>query len=155
MPAIIARDSGAPADAVHYGAALVLLVAVYWLAHRFPGVKFDFNLRWRFKAWDLLIIVGFALLTTGGLAAYMYFYSGTHSAMAIFGSRAGSTPPLAYWGLGVLFALLNAVIEEFWFGPADQGSGRIGSRSCCKPLSSVDPLVRHTPRIWAWCSPGC
>lgn len=115
LPAIIPSDSSAWADAVHYGAALALLAAIYWLAHRFPGVKFDFSLRWRFKAWDLLIIVGFIALTIGGLAGYMFFFSRTHSAMEIFGAQHGSTPLLTYWAVGVLFAVLNAVIEEFWF----------------------------------------
>jgi membrane protease YdiL (CAAX protease family) len=100
---------------VYYGSALVLIAAVYWLAHRFPGVRFDFNLRGRFQAWDVLIILGFVLLTVGGLAGYMFFFSRTHHAMEIFGTRHGATPVLEYWAAGVLFAVLNALIEEFWF----------------------------------------
>jgi len=115
LPQIIPHTSHSVVNTVDYGTALVLLAAVYWLAHRFPGVKFDFNLCWRFIGWDLVIILLFALLTVGGLAGYMHFYADTHSPMTVFGAQAGTTPLLKYWALGALFALLNSVIEEFWF----------------------------------------
>jgi len=115
LPQIIPADNHSLANAINYGNALVLLVAIYWLAHRFPGVRLDFNLRWRFVGWDILIILLFALLTVGGLAGYMHYFVQTHSPMEVFGARAGTTPLLEYWALGVVFALANSLVEEFWF----------------------------------------
>jgi membrane protease YdiL (CAAX protease family) len=115
LPSIVPTEFPALRDVIWYGLALVLFLAVLWLAHRFPGIRFNFHLRWRFAWWDAAIIVAFVLLTVAGLAAYMYFNQDSHGAMQIFGTRSGETVPWVYWAGGIAFALANALFEELWF----------------------------------------
>jgi len=115
LPEILPRANATVVDVTVYATAAILLVAIYWLAHRFPGVKFDFYLRWRFNFWDLLIILGLSLLTVGVLLGYMHFFAGTHQPMSVFGVQTGATAPWQFWLAGIAFALANALIEEFWF----------------------------------------
>jgi membrane protease YdiL (CAAX protease family) len=115
LPEIIPSDSSTYVDIVVYTTAFALLLAIYWLGHRFPRVKFDFYLRWRWKLWDIVIIIFFGVATAAGLMGYMSYFAGTHAPMTVFGAEAGKTPIFAYWLLGVVFALANALVEEFWF----------------------------------------
>ena len=78
-------------------------------------MKFDFYLRWRWKPWDIVIILALGLLTAAALMGYMHYFAGTHTPMNVFGAEAGTTPLIAYWFLGIFFALVNSLVEEFWF----------------------------------------
>ena len=114
FPQLISPDQALLRDIVFYALALGLFAVVYWLAHRFPGVRFDFHLRWRWRWLDAAIILGLGVLTVGGLAGYMYFNAGSHGMLDMFGTRGGASPVL-YWTGGIVFALANALMEELWF----------------------------------------
>ncbi|MCH7472799.1 CPBP family intramembrane metalloprotease [bacterium] len=102
-------------DTTYYTLGIMLFLAIYWLAHQFPGVRFDFNLRWRFGLQDVAIVAGLGLLTWAGLALYMQYYGTAHAPMQVFGVAKGSVAPGMYAAVGMLFALANALTEELWW----------------------------------------
>jgi membrane protease YdiL (CAAX protease family) len=102
-------------DSVWYMLSILLIAALLWLARRFPGVNFNFYLRWRFTWTDVAICVVLGGATFLGLYLYAGGFAGTHSEWSMFGIARSTHPAGAVWFAGILFALVNALTEELWY----------------------------------------
>jgi len=118
---LIPPEASEVQEAAWYTLALAVFAAVYWLAHRFPGVKFDLNLRWRWQPIDLVIVIGLSALTVFGLGLFTFLTEGP-DALAARAGQWGSAFTGTAWIAPLCFAFLNAVVEEFWFRGLLQGA---------------------------------
>lgn len=111
-------------DYVYYFLELVAVIAVIIFARRLPGVKFQFNLRFRFKAIDILITLGFLALTFTGLYLYSNNFGNSHSQWFPFGIDPEVHGRTAFLLAGASFAVVNALQEVLWFRGVLLGSLR-------------------------------
>ena len=110
-------------DYIYYTLELAAVIAVILYARRIPRVQFHFNLKFRFLPVDILITLGFLVLTFGGLYGYQHFFGETHAQWSPFGISAESGR-LNFLIAGALFAVVNALQEELWFRGVLMGSLR-------------------------------
>lgn len=101
-------------DGLWYTLDLGLAIALLLIARK-PGPRFDFNLAWRWRPWDVGIALGLGVLTYAGLALYTHFIPKEVGSMQVFGAVRGQVPDWLYFGAGVLFTVINALCEELWF----------------------------------------
>ncbi len=110
-------------DYIYYFLELAAVVTVISFARSIQGVRFHFNLKFRFLPVDILITLGFLGLTFGGLFGYQYFFGDTHAQWSPFGISAGMGRT-RFLVAGALFAVVNALQEELWFRGVLLGSLR-------------------------------